>query len=100
MARLDKGVATDGEDDDVGSAAFAASLGRGDHIFFPSMDGVREAVGGGDGVTFRVKVGSKYLGSRSSGKRGEQDADGSLTDHQHRFVGRDGKILDRLAGRY
>ena len=92
----DEGVAADGEDDGVGSAAFALAVRGGDYVFFAGVDGVVETVGGGEGVACWVKVGGEDLRASAGGESGEEDADGPLADDEDGFIGLEIEVANAL----
>ena len=51
------------------------------------MDGIFEAVFGGDGVALGIEVGGEHAGAGAAGEHGMHQADGALADDENRVVG-------------
>jgi hypothetical protein len=91
----DEGVAGHGEDDGIGSAAFAGVVGGGDYVFLAGVYGVVESIGCSEGVAFGVEVGGEDFCAGAGGAGGEENADGTLTDDEDGFVGLKGEVAGR-----
>ncbi len=84
---FDEGVAADGKDNGICTAAIRFGQNAFYDIFAAGMNWIFEAVAGGDCVALGVEVGSEDTGAGAAGKNRVHQTDGPLTDDQDRVIG-------------
>ncbi len=92
---FDQRIATDRKQSDISTASFRSGLGCSGNVS-PRIERMIEPKLCGNRVALRIQIAGQHGRSGPSCQSGQQNADRSLTDHQHCLVRLQIEQLDRL----
>ena len=76
----------DGKNNSIGATPFGLREHALNDVLSACINRASQTVSGRNGMTLRIKVRGEHACSGAPGKDGVHDADGALSDHQHRVV--------------